>query len=271
MTTAIATGKGNALGQGQFAGIGLAIPVSMIDNVVEQLITHGEVEKGFMGVSTVDVEELRQGRFHDPLMQHVASVFPGDGAVIAVVTPGSPAEKAGLRMGDVVTQFAGQRVGSASQFRTLIAGRHPGETVSVDVWRPLLQQDTAGEAMQMQVTVARLQPGVNAEWFAGPLRAMGLGNLVTATETDAATRGVPFRRGVLVQDVPSGSPASEQVPSGSIITEVFGGQVNNLDDLYARIERGVPPQATMVDVPMTVQRPDGTSLQLILPLRARQR
>ena len=56
-----------------------------------------------------------------------------------------------------------------------------------------------------------------------------------------------------------------------MITEVFGGQVNNLDDLYARIERGVPPQATMVDVPMTVQRPDGTSLQLILPLRARQR
>ena len=67
MTTAIATGKGNALGQGQFAGIGLAIPVSMIDNVVEQLITSGEVEKGFMGVSTVDVEEVRQGRFRDPL------------------------------------------------------------------------------------------------------------------------------------------------------------------------------------------------------------
>ena len=271
MTTAIATGKGNALGQGQFAGIGLAIPVSMIDTVVEQLITSGEVEKGFMGVSTVDVEEVRQGRFRDPLMQQVAGVFPGDGAVIAVVTPGSPAEKAGLRMGDVVTQFAGQRVGSASQFRTLIAGRRPGETVSVDVWRPLLQQDAAGEALQMQVTVARLQPGVNAEWFAGPLRAMGLGNLVTATEADAAARGVTFRRGVLVQDVPAGSPAAPQVPAGSVITEVFGGQVNNLDDLYARIERGVPPQATMVDVPMTVQRPDGTSLQLILPLRARQR
>jgi S1-C subfamily serine protease len=82
---------------------------------------------------------------------------------------------------------------------------------------------------------------------------------------------VTFRRGVLVQDVPAGSPAAPQVPAGSVITEVFGGQVNNLDDLYARIERGVPPQATMVDVPMTVQRPDGTSLQLILPLRARQR
>ena len=271
MTTAIATGKGNALGQGQFAGIGLAIPVSMIDNVVEQLITRGEVEKGFMGVSTVDVEEVRQGRFREPLMQQVASVFAGDGAVVAVVTPGSPAEKAGLRMGDVVTQFAGQRVGSASQFRTLIAGRRPGETVSVDVWRPLLQQDAAGEAHQMQVTVARLQPGVNAEWFAGALRTMGLGKLVTATEADAMARGLTFRRGVLVEDVPAGSAAAEQVPAGSVITEVFGGQVNNLDDLYARIERGVPSQASMVDVPMTVQRPDGTSLQLILPLRARQR
>ena len=271
MTTAIATGKGNALGQGQFAGIGLAIPVSMIDNVVEQLITRGEVEKGFMGVSTMDVEELRQGRSRDPLMQYVASVFPGDGAVVAVVTPDSPAAKAGLRMGDVVTQLAGQRVGSASQFRTLIAGRRPGETVSVEVWRPLPQQDAAGEIVHMQVTVARLQPGVNAEWFAWGLREMGLGNLVTATEADAAARGVTFRRGVLVQDVPAGSPAAEQVPSGSIITEVFGGQVNNLDDLYARIERGVPQQPAMVDVPITVQRPDGTSLQLILPLRSRQR
>ena len=271
MTTAIATGKGNALGQGQFAGIGLAIPVSMIDNVVEQLITRGEVEKGFMGVSTANVDELRQGRFRDPLMQYVASTFPGDGAVVAVVTPDSPAAKAGLRMGDVVTQLAGQRVGSASQFRTLIAGRRPGETVSVEVWRPLPQQDAAGEVVHMQVTVARLQPGVNAEWFAWGLREMGLGNLVTATEADAVARGVTFRRGVLVQDVPAGSPAAPQVPSGSVITEVFDGQVNNLDDLYARIERGVPPQATMVDVPITVQRPDGTSLQLILPLRSRQR
>ena len=133
---------------------------------------------------------MRQGRFRDPLMQQVAGVFPGDGAVIAVVTPGSPAEKAGLRMGDVVTQFAGQRVGSASQFRTLIAGRRPGETVSVDVWRPLLQQDAAGEARQMQVSVARLQPGVNAEWFAAALRQMGLGSLVTATEADATARGL---------------------------------------------------------------------------------
>ena len=271
MTTAIATGKGNALGQGQFAGIGLAIPVSMIDNVVEQLITRGEVEKGFMGVSSVDVEEVRQGRFRDPLMQQVGSAFPGDGAVIAVVTPDSPADRAGLRVADVVTQFGGQRVGSATQFRTLIAGRRPGETVSLDVWRPLLQADAAGEAVALQVTVARLQPGVNAEWFAGPLRSMGLGNLITATEAEAAARGVPYRRGVLVLDVPPGSPAADQIPAGSVITEVFGGQVNNLDDLYARIERGVPPQATMVDVPIGLQRPDGTTLQVIVPLRARQR
>jgi len=271
MTTAIATGKGNSLGQGQFAGIGLAIPVSMIDNVVEQLITRGEVEKGFMGVSSVDVDEVRQGRFKDALMQQVANGCPNEGAVIAVVTPVSPAEKAGIHVGDVVTAIGGQHVGGSSQMRTLIAGKRPGESVAVEVWRPLLDKETAGETLSLQVVMGRLDPETNAEGLANALRLLGFSKLVTFTQAEAKILGVPFRRGVLVQEVTDRSPVATQIPAGSLIIEAFNAPVNNLDDLYARIVRGLPRTMGSLDVPIQVQLPDGAKLSVILPLRPEQR
>jgi len=267
MTTAIATGKGNALGQGQFAGIGLAIPVSMIDNVVEQLISRGEVEKGFLGVSSVDVEDVRMGRWRQPQMVAAGTAFQGDGAIVAVVTPGSPAERAGIRVGDVVLQIAGQRVASSAQLRTLIAARRPGETVRIDLWRPTGDAARPGEAVSVQIEMGRLEPETNAEGLAAALRSLGFTRLATFTEADADALGVPFGRGVLAQEVAEGSPAAAQIPSGSVITEVFGAPIGSVDELYLRIIRAPALSSRGLDVPVRVRRPDGSEAAVVLPLR----
>ena len=74
-------------------------------------------------------EEGKKNIFVNP------NFFQGDGAAISFVSPLSPAEKAGLRIGDVITQFNGKRVQNASQLRSIIASRQPNETVSIDLWR----------------------------------------------------------------------------------------------------------------------------------------
>jgi S1-C subfamily serine protease len=269
MSTAIATGsgRGNALGQGQFAGIGLAIPISMIDNVVEQLIQRGEVEKGFLGVSGLDIADVRARRFRSPVLIAVADGFQGDGAVVGMVSPGSPAEQAGIRVGDVILSIGGQRVNNAAKLRTLIANRRPGERVPIEIWRATPGAEQPGRGERVEVQMGRLDPETNMEGIAAALRGAGLARILTMNESEAAARKMEFRRGVLVASVDLDSTVAAEIPEGSIIVEVFGAPVGSVDDLYLRIDRGVPPTARRIDIPLTVVRPDGTRVQLVVPLR----
>jgi serine protease Do len=265
MTTAIATGRGNGVSQGQFAGIGLAIPISMIDNVVDQLIDHGEVVKGYLGVSTRDMEELLRIRPRDPALQTTISAFQGGGAVVVYVSPESPAAAAGLQVGDVITQFAGQRIQNATQLRAMIAARRPGETATIDFWRPDAEKKGGGP-MTTQVTMAQLKPETNAKWAVDALHNVGIEKLVTATEAAAQQYGVPFERGVMVEEVVPGSSVAGILPPGTLITEVFGQRVGNLDDFYARIRRQVETVRSP-DLVLGVKQRNGEVAQIQVPLR----
>ncbi len=271
MTTAIATGKGNAIGQGQFAGIGLAIPISMIDNVVDQLIARGEVEMGFLGVVGIDLDRSRRRMMEpNPLIQHVLENYQGEGVLLSVVTPDSPAANAGMQVADVLVQLGGQRVASSAQMSTLVAGHRPGEVVAAEVWRPQPNQPGGGSPVLLQVTMGRLDPETNARSIPQAIRALGLLKLATSTQAAATAMGIPFHRGVLVQQVLERSPAAEKIPVGSVIVETFGAQVNNLDDFYTRILRRLPMNGKAIDAPMTLVRPDGTVVNATMPLRMLQ-
>ena len=267
MTTAIASGRGGSLGQSQFAGIGLAIPVSMIDNVVGQLLDRGEVVKGFLGISSLDVEPVRRGQVPAPAVARAAcEAFSGEGAVVTVVTPDSPAAAADLRPGDVVTSIAGRRVSSAAQMRTLIAACRPGDTIAIEAWRAA-EAGEGGQVVRLQATMGTLDPELNSRDVGVALRAIGLSRLVTCTEAEAALRGVGFRRGVLVTDVEAGSPAEAELPDGTVIVKVFGAPVNNLDDLFARLDREISRNTRRLDVPVDIVRPDGVAVTVTLGLR----
>jgi serine protease Do len=153
MNTAIATEKGSRLDEGQFAGVGLAIPIDMIDPVVSQLIETGSVEKGFLGVEvlnhdeSVGVELWRQG-------------FRGDGLVMGRVEPQTPASAAGLRLGDVVKQVAGKPVATLAQARAAVEGLSPDEMVQLSVWRYDAEKD---QGRQIEIKV----PAIVARGFHG--------------------------------------------------------------------------------------------------------
>lgn len=131
INTAIYSRSGGSL------GIGFAIPVSLARDVLLQIVAHGEVTRGWVGV------EIRE---------HVAEVdgpLPGDapgGALIAGVLRGSPAERAGLRPGDVLVAIDGQAVRGAREMLEMVAARSPG-----DVSRFSLQRSNGAIDLEVQI------------------------------------------------------------------------------------------------------------------------
>ena len=107
-------------------GIGFAIPVSLAKNVMEQIVRNGRVTRGWVGI---EVQEIT------PELAESFKLSGTEGALIAGVMRGGPADKAGIRPGDVLTQVTGKRVKDAQVMLELIAALEPGKTARFDLKR----------------------------------------------------------------------------------------------------------------------------------------
>ena len=211
----------------QFGGIGFAIPIKMANNVVTEIIEKGKVTRGYLGVY---IEEL------EPQMAESFG-FEGEGVLVTKPIPGTPAAKAGLERGDIITRFDGEAVDSTQKLRMTVAAHEPGSTVTVTVFR-------GGETKQLEVTIGELpeQPSVAA----GPsrdeeapkaehtklLKKLGFESLVPFTAEMAQQLEEPDLRGVLVRSVRRNSVvASEGITPRSVITHVMGEPVTSVREL----------------------------------------
>jgi serine protease Do len=107
-------------------GIGFAVPSNVCRWIMESLVKYGQVERGFLGI---EIQNLTPG---------LAQAFKAgttNGALVSGVTPGSPADAAGLKSGDVIIEFNGQPVADANQFKLRVTETIPGTTVSVKIKR----------------------------------------------------------------------------------------------------------------------------------------
>ncbi|MFM2164627.1 MAG: hypothetical protein RL325_1064 [Planctomycetota bacterium] len=276
MNTAIATNPGNSAGQAQFAGIGLAIPMSMIETTVTQLIETGEVRKGFLGVALVDLEAARSGMRltpdpdEDAAMARAADAYKGEGAVLGRISPGSPAEEAGFRTGDIIVTIDGEKVANDGAVRAIVSSRRPGDRVKFGVWR-LGADGESGSRLDLVARLGELDLGANlAPGLADSLRRAGFESFSTATEDRARSLGVPFRRGVMLERIAADSELAETVPPGSVVTGIFNQPIGSIDQLYTRFARATESMGSrrrrgMVDVPLTVTVPDGRVIQIMVP------
>jgi S1-C subfamily serine protease len=264
MNTAIATGRGSTVGSGQFAGIGLAIPMSIVENVVGQLIDHGTVSRGFLGVQMLDAQRLRMVGARDPAIVAALARFPDDPAVVSSVTPGSPAEGAGLRPGDVIVSIGGRRIEVVDEVTSEIGTKRPGTALDLEVWRsePGADDDAARveRRIPFRVTLATLDPSRAAGPIVQFVQRLGLAELADGMR--GARRGVEVRRaqGAVAQDV----------PPGSLIVAVDGMRVASLDDLWIRLQRSAVGRVRLASEPsvlLTIVRPDGSERDVELALR----
>jgi serine protease Do len=127
-------------------GIGFAVPINMARKVMDQLIATGHVERGRIGIALEDLEAPASGHL--------------EGARIKEVSPGSPADRAGLRKGDVILKANGIPIRSATQMRNLVGLTPVGQPVRMIVDRDHAQQGVTVEVVPLTDKKSRLgEPG----------------------------------------------------------------------------------------------------------------
>ena len=126
-------------GSGGNEGVGFAIPMSMAKPVMDQILAHGKVVRGYLGVHIQDFS---------PELAKSFNFNQSGGGLIGDVTPNTPAASAGLKKGDVIVKLNGQAVNDNNDLRNTISQMAPGTTVKLDIWRDGKTQDynvTLGE------------------------------------------------------------------------------------------------------------------------------
>jgi serine protease Do len=111
---------------GGYMGIGFAIPIKMAKRIMEQLLLKGSVERGWLGVQIGDIDQS---------MKEALGLKSTKGVLINEVFKGQPADKAGIRAGDVVLSIDGIRTGNANELKNTVAGIEPGKKASVEIVR----------------------------------------------------------------------------------------------------------------------------------------
>jgi len=194
---------------GSFAGAGFAIPSQMVHATTEELIAHGKVEHGYLGIAMNDVT---------PENAHFFNLQDANGAIVSQVTPDSPAANAGLKQGDVISELNGQKIANGSALQVAVSEDRPGTKIALGVIRD-------GKLTNVNLTVGQFHSKDDVETADndGGAQHGKLGLAVGDLTADARQQiHAPEQvQGVLVQSVRPESPADDAgLQPGDVILEV---------------------------------------------------
>jgi serine protease Do len=222
INTAIISPSGGSI------GIGFSVPANTATRVVAQLVEFGETRRGWLGVKIQEVT--------DDLAQTLKLDRP-QGALIADVTQTGPAEKAGIKPGDVVVTFDGSEVKAMRDLPRIVADTPVGKKVKVDVIRK-------GERLSFDVEIGRLEEGKKiAEAGAKPAETaavMALGMKLAAVTPELRRQFglADTAEGAVVLEVTPGSPAAEKgVQAGDVISVANDEKVKAPQDIQRQIDK----------------------------------
>jgi len=219
---------------GGSVGIGFAIPANLAKPVIDQLIKFGRTRRGWLGVRIQTVT---------PEIAESLGLTEAEGALVASVTPGGPAEDSGIRPGDVILSFDGQDVPEMRRLPRIVAETDVGDNVNVTVWRD-------GRERSFNVTIGELEKAEESGLLDGtrpsrepespPSQEFGQLGLRLAAMTPELRREYNLResaRGVVVTGVIQGSPAADKlIRPGDVIVEVSQEEVRSPEDVADKIE-----------------------------------
>jgi S1-C subfamily serine protease len=195
---------------GSYHGIGFAVPVNQAMQIAEQIRLRGDVSRGYMGLM---VRPLTPGQLID-------SPEYGEGVFVAVVMPGSAADRGGVQRGDVLLTVDGREMGTVYDFRFYVAGRSPGQTVTLRLLRD-------GEVMDVDVVLDE-RPADGDSYPVEPFTGIVPGWALSETENGT----VKVDRVGL-----TGPAATAGLREGDLILAVNHVPLSGLDDLYMSLVR----------------------------------
>lgn len=238
-------------------GIGFAVPAGLADRTVRQIIAEGRVTYGWLGVTIQDVNREVADSFGLP---------DAKGALIGNVVPDAPAARAGLRRGDIVVSFDGQRVENAGDLTRRVGQTRVGQTARLEV------QAADGTRRTVNVTIARRPSeeelaqngGAPAEAAPAGMGSLGMSIAPLTPQARARLRLQPDDPGVLVADVTEGSEAEERgIEAGMAILSANGRDVRTAAELEAAATEA--RRAGRRSISLFVQGPTGGTF-VALPL-----
>lgn len=221
---------------GGYQGIGFAVPANMVRMVMNQLEQKGKVTRGWLGVT---IQELT------PELAQKFGIKSAKGALIGDIAKGSPAEKAGLRQGDVILEFNGKTVKDVGNLRNMVSQSKVGSEVAITILRGVKEMRITAVIAELPKEVAEASPGGSPE----DIPSEGLSGLSVMDLTREIARQLGLRkeeRGVVVARVEPGSSADEAgIRKGDVIQEIDRKKVDGLND-YSRIVGGIRPGDTVL-------------------------
>ncbi|MCE2441146.1 MAG: Do family serine endopeptidase [Candidatus Latescibacteria bacterium] len=228
VNTAIASGTGG------FVGYGFAIPINLARKVMDDIITHGRVRRGFLGINLRRVDAS------------LADAFGLDGprgVLIANVFSDTPADAAGLKDEDIILSIDGTAVNRPNQVQSLIARKHPDETVALEIRR---KNRTITHQVKLGEKPAQIGDVASTRTQAGQTELHGLSVSNITPEVESRWRLEAGMDGILVTEVAQGSRAARaRFQRGDIIFKVRQGnlerEVRTVEDFkasLAKLEKG---------------------------------
>jgi serine protease Do len=204
---------------GGFSGMGFAIPAQIVKPTVDSLIKYGKVNHGYIGIGISDVTPDEAQFFH---------VNNASGAVVTQVEPNSPGAKAGLKVGDVITELNGKTVTDAGALQVEVGEKQPGTTLHLTAMRD-------GKSVDLPVTLEAMGKGdhdnQSAEAGHGKPR-WGLGLAELTPDLRQQLQAGDEVHGAVIQQVTPGSPADNAgLQQGEVITEVNRQPVHSAADV----------------------------------------
>ncbi len=216
------------LGRSGSIGIGFSIPSNSAKIVIDQLIEFGETKRGWLGVRIQDVTKE---------IAEVENLDEPRGALVASVAPNSPSEKAGVKAGDIILEFNGEKIQEMKELPIIVARTEVGKKVKVKIWRNKKE-------IIKTITLGRLETSEDFKVSEKntPLKEERIEKLkITVkqlSKEDIKTRNLPNQTsGLVITQIDSDSPLNNTIELNSIILEAQKKKIRNSNDLNQMVEQ----------------------------------
>ena len=216
-----------APGQSGSIGIGFAIPANAASNVIDQLIEFGETKRGWLGVRIQEVTKE---------IAEVEKLKKPAGALVASVGQNSPADKAGIKAGDIILEFDGKKIDTMRTLPKVVANTKVGKSVELKIWRNK-------KSVNKKLVLGRLES--SEEFKEKKTQTVTKENEIETlkitvrqiTDEDINSRNLDKKTtGVVIVNIANQSPLSNLLRVNDIIIEVQKTQVKNYSDLNRIVE-----------------------------------
>jgi len=216
------------LGRSGNIGIGFAIPANSAKIVIDQLIEFGETKRGWLGVRIQDVTKE---------IAEVEKLDEPRGALVASVAENSPSEKAGVKAGDIILEFNGEKIKEMKELPIIVARTEVGKKVTVKIWRNKKE-------ISKIITLGRLETSEDFKVAEKkePKKDTEIENLkITVRELsneDIKSRNLPNQtKGLVITKIQNDSPLKNSIEVNSIILEAQKKKIKNVKDLNLAVDQ----------------------------------